>query len=74
MAPPRKKPWGGRFQAATHEAVERFSASVDFDRALVRYDLRVSMAHARMLAAQGLIGANDQQQIQTGLEQIAAEV
>ena len=74
MAPQRKKPWGGRFQQATHEAVERFTASVDFDRALVRYDLRVSMAHARMLAAQGLIGVDDQQQIQTGLEEIAAEV
>ena len=48
MPPARTKPWGGRFQEATDPAVERFSASVHFDRALARYDLRLSMAHARM--------------------------
>ena len=45
----RDKPWGGRFQASTDSAVERFTASIDFDRALARYDIRGSIAHARML-------------------------
>ena len=45
----QRKPWGGRFTQATDPAVERFTASVHFDRALARYDLRGSIAHAQML-------------------------
>ena len=48
-----KKLWGGRFEQATDAAVERFTASIHFDRALARYDLRVSAAHARMLGRAG---------------------
>jgi argininosuccinate lyase len=74
MAPDRSKPWGGRFQQATDPAVERFTASVHFDRALARYDLRVSAAHARMLARQGLLAADDERAILTGLDAIAGEI
>src|SRR5437773_2162066 len=42
-----RKPWGGRFREDTDPSVERFSASIDFDRALARYDLRLSLARAR---------------------------
>lgn len=69
-----KKPWGGRFGQATDPTVERFSASIDFDRALARHDLRASRAHARMLAAQGLISDADRDAILTGLDAIAAEL
>ena len=56
MAPEeRGKPWGGRFREPTHPTVERFTASIHFDRALARYDVRGSIAHARMLGATGLI-------------------
>jgi hypothetical protein len=41
--------WGGRFESATDPAVERFTASVHFDQALARHDIRLSLAHARML-------------------------
>jgi argininosuccinate lyase len=68
------KPWGGRFEQATHPAVERFTASIHFDRALARYDLRLSRAHVRMLASQGLIRPEDEQRIAGGLEVIAAEI
>nr|MCS5618798.1 argininosuccinate lyase [Myxococcota bacterium] len=42
------KLWGGRFSGATDPTVERFSASVHFDKALARYDIRGSIAHAQM--------------------------
>jgi argininosuccinate lyase len=57
---PRTSPtWGGRFREDVDPAVARFSSSIEFDRALAAYDLRLSAAHARMLKAQGLISAAD---------------
>jgi argininosuccinate lyase len=69
-----KKPWGGRFEEATAPAVERFSASVHFDRALASYDLRGSRAHVAMLASQGIIPEGDAQAILEGLDTIDAEI
>jgi len=75
MAPEeRGKLWGGRFREPTHPSVERFSASIGFDRALARYDIRGSLAHARMLAAQGLVPEAEARLIVRGLEEIAAEI
>ncbi|MFQ5416304.1 MAG: argininosuccinate lyase [Myxococcota bacterium] len=68
------KLWGGRFAQATDAAVERFSASIHFDRALARYDLRVSRAHAAMLARSGLISAADGEALRSGLDRIAGEI
>ena len=68
------KLWGGRFQTATDPRVERFSASVAFDRALALYDIRGSVAHARMLGARGLISQGDVEAIVAGLEAIAREI
>jgi argininosuccinate lyase len=69
-----KKPWGGRFSQTTDPAVERFSASIDFDRALARHDLRASRAHARMLAARGLVSEADRDAILKGLDELGAEI
>ncbi len=69
-----KKAWGGRFSDATAPAVERFSASVHFDRALARYDLRGSAAHAQMLGKVGVITAEEARALVAGLEALAAEV
>jgi argininosuccinate lyase len=57
----RKSPkaWSGRFQKAADPALERFSSSVHFDQALWRQDLRGSLAHARMLAQQGILSDED---------------
>jgi argininosuccinate lyase len=75
MAPEeRGKLWGGRFREPTHPSVERFSASIGFDRALARYDIRGSLAHARMLAAQGLVPEAEARALVRGLEEIAAEI
>jgi len=47
--------WGGRFEGGPAEALARLSLSVHFDWRLARYDLRGSRAHARVLAAAGLL-------------------
>ena len=70
----QKKLWGGRFSEATDPTVERFSASIAFDRALARYDLRGSVAHARMLGASGIIPTEDVDAIVAGLEEIGREI
>ncbi len=74
MAERPKKPWGGRFEAATDPAVERFTASVHFDTALARYDIRGSIAHASMLGATGLISPADAKALVAGLERVLGEI
>jgi argininosuccinate lyase len=69
-----KKPWGGRFERATDAVVERFTASIHFDRALARYDLRVSKVHASMLERAGLISRKDGEALRSGLDRIAREI
>ncbi|HTF36122.1 MAG TPA: argininosuccinate lyase [Myxococcota bacterium] len=70
----REKPWGGRFRQPTDPAVERFSASIHFDRALARYDIRGSIAHARMLGRVGILSAEDAEALVGGLLRIAREI
>src|SRR5262245_50535987 len=74
MARERNKPWGGRFRQDTDPNVERLSASIDFDRALARYDLRLSLAHAEMLGRVGLLSADDLAALRRGLAEIADEI
>ncbi len=69
-----EKPWGGRFRESTNACVERFSASVHFDRALARYDLRGSIAHAHMLGETGLLTAEETRTLVAGLEAIEREI
>jgi argininosuccinate lyase len=69
-----RKPWGGRFRQDTDPTVERFSASIDFDRALAHYDLRLSGAHAAMLRQVGLLSEDDAASLARGLAQIAGEL
>ena len=68
------KLWGGRFSGKMSEIVERFNASIDFDRRLYREDIAGSIAHAHMLAAQGIIPAEDSVAIERGLLEIRAEI
>lgn len=74
MTDRRSKPWGGRFSEQTDAAVERFTASVHFDRALARYDLRGSKAHAAMLGAAGILSPADAAALQEGLARVEAEI
>jgi len=50
-----QKTWGGRFNGSTDERVEAFTESISIDRRLYRQDILAGRAHARMLAAVGLI-------------------
>ncbi len=66
----QKKPWGGRFSEPTDSGVEELTSSLHFDKRLYRYDIEGSIAHCRMLAAQGIISSEDAEKIQSGLRDI----
>ena len=68
------KPWGGRFSEPTDAFVERFTASVEFDQRLYHHDINGSLAHAKMLAKVGVLSDEEYQAIQTGLEEIRADI
>jgi argininosuccinate lyase len=68
------KPWAGRFNAPTDAFVEAFTASVDFDRRLYRYDIQGSIAHATMLARQGLLSDTERDAIVSGLETVRERI
>src|SRR3954471_23412225 len=68
------KAWSGRFAEAVDSLTQRFNASVDFDRRLAEFDVQGSLAHARMLARAGLIGASDLADIERGMAQILEEI
>ncbi len=65
-----KKLWSGRFNEPTDAFVEAFTASIEFDYRLYRYDIQGSIAHARMLAQQGILTQSEGEAIVNGLEQI----
>jgi argininosuccinate lyase len=68
------KPWAGRFDQPTDAFVEAFTASVGFDQRLYRQDIEGSIAHARMLARQGILSDKDRDAIVTGLSQIRERI
>lgn len=68
------KLWGGRFTEPTDAFVERFTASVTFDKRLYAVDIRGSIAHATMLAQVGVLTSVELQQIVSGLTDIKAEI
>ncbi len=88
MAPPRTKrtphpktragkaagPWSGRFDEPVDALVQRFTASVGFDRRLAAVDIEASLAHARMLAACGVIARGDLADIERGMQAVRAEI
>lgn len=68
------KLWGGRFSGKTDKFVERFSASLPFDRKLYECDIRGSIAHAKMLAKCGIIEESEAHEIIKGLKEIEKEI
>ncbi len=66
----KEKPWGGRFKGGTDREVEAFTASIAFDRRLYRHDIEGSIAHARMLARQGILTAREEKAVVAGLKGI----
>ncbi|OGA35469.1 MAG: argininosuccinate lyase [Betaproteobacteria bacterium RIFCSPLOWO2_12_FULL_64_23] len=66
--------WSGRFAEPVAERVQRYTASVSFDRRLAEHDIRGSLAHARMLAACAVISRRDLAAIESGMRAILGEV
>ncbi len=65
--------WGGRFAEGPSAIMREINASIPFDKALWRQDIRASKAHVAMLAAQAIVSSEDAQAIGAGLDRVAAE-
>ena len=59
--------WAGRFAKALDVKADDFNSSIRFDSKMYKQDIRGSIAHAQMLAAQGIISASDSEKIVEGL-------
>ena len=70
----KSQAWSALFSEPMSELVKRYTASVFFDKRLWAADIQGSLAHADMLAAQGLISADDLASIQKGMAQIRSEI
>ena len=65
--------WGGRFAEGPSAIMREINASIPFDKALWRQDIRASKAHVAMLGAQDIVSAQDAAAISAGLDQVAGE-
>ena len=65
--------WGGRFADGPSAIMREINASIPFDKALWRQDIAGSRAHVAMLAAQGIVSAEDAETIDNGLRDIAED-
>ncbi len=68
------KPLRSRFQKEVDKAVQQYTASIPFDRRLYRQDITGSIAHAKMLAKQGIISEKEAELIAMGLVSIREEI
>ena len=66
--------WGGRFSSAPDAIMEEINASIGFDYRFAPQDIRGSKAHVAMLAAAGIVSADDAKTITEGLDQVAEEI
>lgn len=65
--------WGGRFAEGPAAVMREINASIPFDKRMWRQDIAGSVAHAKMLGAQGIIEQADADAIVAGLGQVAAD-
>ena len=68
------KMWAGRTDGTTEQIADDFNSSIHFDSRMYRQDITGSMAHAAMLAAQGIITQQDADTLIAGLEQILQDI
>ncbi len=66
--------WGGRFTKETDRLVYNFNASLSFDKRLYKQDIKGSMAHASMLAKQGILTELEKEEILLGLQEILKDI
>ena len=70
----KSEAWSALFSEPMSDLVKRYTSSVFFDKRMWRADIAGSLAHAGMLAAQGIIGADDLAAIQKGMAQITDDI
>jgi len=68
------KMWSGRFSASSSSLLDKFNASIMYDRKLYREDIEGSLAHAAMLTKQGILNEEELRQITDGLNQVMGEI
>ena len=68
------KLWGGRFQKETDTLVNDFNSSIQFDGRMYKEDIMGSLAHAAMLAQQGIITREDAAAITAGLQEVLQDI
>ena len=69
-----QKLWGGRFSAQAAEILDKFNASLPFDKKLYKQDILGSQTHAKMLAKCGILTQSEAEAICKGLEQVKQEI
>ncbi len=70
----KSEAWSALFSEPMSDLVKRYTSSVFFDKRLWQADITGSLAHAEMLAAQKIIGAEDLASIQKGMAQVWSEI
>ena len=68
------KLWSGRFSKSSAKILDLFNASLPFDQKLYEEDIEGSIAHAKMLAKQGILKDNEAKEIIEGLKTIKNEI
>jgi argininosuccinate lyase len=75
MSEEKRNPlWGGRFGSSPAEAFEKLNASIPFDIRLAPYDIRGSIAHARMLGQKGMVTQEESGELVRGLRVVLEEI
>ncbi len=70
----KSEAWSALFSEPMSDLVKRYTASVFFDKRLWEADITGSLAHAEMLAAQGIISQEDHASIRHGMDVIRSEI
>ena len=68
------KLWSGRFTKPSNSLSNDFNASIDIDKRMWKQDIKGSIAHAKMLAKQGILSTSDTELIISGLEAIYGDL
>ncbi|ADH64217.1 MAG: argininosuccinate lyase [Deinococcota bacterium] len=74
MSQETQRTWGGRFSEAPNQLAQEFNASWRFDQRLALVDIEGSLAHAAMLAQQGIISPEEGETLRQGLMQVREEI
>ena len=68
------KLWKGRFTKSANQTTDEFGASITFDKRLYKEDIAGSIAHAKMLAKQGILTQEEAESICSALLEIRDEI